>query len=194
MRNAMHTRGEGNRVIEYVFFDLETTGLDNTRHEIIEIGAVRTPADCSRELGTFSQKVIPVHPDTADPTAFEKNRYTVEEWRDAIPLRVALREFASFSAGGMLAAYNISFDWPFLDAALRAQGVAPTFDYHRFDVFSVALDYLHERGESCERTLSAMCKRFGIPAPVHRALGDARAAMRLLHAIRNERVARRGES
>jgi DNA polymerase-3 subunit epsilon len=72
------------------FIDLETTGLDPVKHEILQIGIVRVDA---RTLTIHSQielKVIPVRIIDAEAKALEVNGYREELWIDAVPLRDAL--------------------------------------------------------------------------------------------------------
>ena len=52
-----------------VFVDVETTGLDETRHEIIEIAVIRGSQ-------TYHRKVQPQHIETASPRALEINGFS----------------------------------------------------------------------------------------------------------------------
>ncbi len=170
---------------DFVIVDLETTGLDLTRHEIIEIGAVRVSADLSAERGTFSQKTLPNHPDTADPEALAVNGYTKAAWAEAVMLDHAISEFLVFADGGMLAGFNVAFDWAFLHTALNQLGIPLPREYHIFDVFSLAYHRALQQGPVDRWSLAALCKHFGVPVPAkpHRALADARATLALLRAV-----------
>ena len=64
---------------DLVFIDTETTGLDPSIHELIEIGFVRVKQDWNGEKPTFEiieewdQKIRPEHIKTADPTSLKIN-------------------------------------------------------------------------------------------------------------------------
>ena len=170
---------------DFIVFDLETTGFDVRTHEIIEIGAVRVSSDLTEIRGTFEEQIQPLHIERAMPDALAVNGYSDEGWKGAKTLHDALGAFCTFGSGGILAAYNITFDWSFLHMALLKEAIEPPFEYHRFDIFTLAYEYVLATGAS-EMKLRAMCARFNIPLPPepHRALADARAALAVFRAIR----------
>lgn len=169
---------------DLVVFDLETSGLDPRAHEILEIGAVRVSADLATERGVFERRCRLERPGDADPQALEVNGYSLERWRDAVDRATGLHEFASFIAGGVLAGFNVAFDWGFLNLAFRRAGLSPRIDYHLCDVFSLA--YERTAGENIGYTLRTLCQRFGVtfPGDQHHALNDARATLALWRALR----------
>ena len=57
------------------FVDTETTGLDKSRHEIIEIAILVLEGG---QLKGYNQKIAPTHIATADPVALKINRYIPE--------------------------------------------------------------------------------------------------------------------
>jgi len=75
-----------------VFFDLETGGLDPTRHPIIQIAAVVVDDDW-REIETF-QSLIQFSERAAESAALEINHYDRERWAaEARPWRTVLADF-----------------------------------------------------------------------------------------------------
>lgn len=171
---------------DFVVFDLETTGFDVREHEIIEIGAVRVSADLTTIRGTFEERIRPERIEKAMPESLVVNGYTTEGWQTAKGTEETLRAFCAFARGGMLAAYNITFDWAFLQMALLTHTIEPTFEYHRFDIFSLAYEFVVTAGGTGMK-LKEMCARFNIPLPSepHRALADAQAALAVFEAIRS---------
>lgn len=100
------------------------------------------------------------------------------------PLREVFGEFNRIAPGGILAGYNFTFDWSFLQEAFRKCEIKPDFDYHRIDImsigFPVALKDLQIQGLS----LRHMCERFEIPrGRAHSALSDVRATYLLLRKL-----------
>ncbi|MFA6197988.1 MAG: 3'-5' exonuclease [Patescibacteria group bacterium] len=170
---------------EFVIFDLETTGLKPRWNEIIEIGAIRVSADLTTEIGQFEKKVLPTHIETADPESLKVNGYLPINWTDAIDLKTALIEFAGFSKGGLLAGYNVSFDWMFLKEACVQHNVKFEIDYHVFDVFSVAWLHCQTFAQPKSLSLSSQAQLYALPPQPepHTALADARLTLGLLQAV-----------
>ncbi len=102
---------------DYTVFDLETTGLNPEKDEIIEISGlkIRTGQIADR----FTTLVNPGRP--IPPDAARINGITDEMVQDAPVLKTALGDFLSFAGKDCLVGHNIhSFDLKFLSAgALR---------------------------------------------------------------------------
>ena len=120
-----------------IITDVETTGLDPRFHEIVEIGAIKVDADLN-EIRRFDMKVHPIFLDRAEPKALEVNGYNEEDWADAASYFEAACRFRDFSADGVLAAWNITFEYNFLDRMFRDVRVNNLMDYHRIDLPSIA--------------------------------------------------------
>ena len=183
---------------DLAFIDLETTGLDPTRHEILEIGVVRVDPRTLAERETVEVKVRPTRIEDADPKALRINHYSGYAWRKAVDLAQALAWVAPVLEGTTLCGHNVAFDRAFLDAAWRRAGVAaPELDHHTLDTASLAWPLLHA-GLVDSLSLSVVCEVLGIElGPAHRALTDARrsleVARRMLIGVR-ERAAQAMES
>ena len=120
-----------------ILTDVETTGLDPRYHEIVEIGAIKVDQDLN-ELGRFDLKVLPIFLERAEPEALAINGYRDQLWEGAESYLTAARAFAEFSAEGVLAAWNITFEYSFLDQMFRDTRVQNKMDYHRIDLPSIA--------------------------------------------------------
>lgn len=172
-----------------VFIDCETTGLDATRHEIIEIGVIRVDGKTLAEIDHTDVRVRPLRIEDADPEALRINGYSEAAWRDAASLPEALDWIAPLLTDGVLAGHNVPFDRAFLDAAWRRTGVAPpVMDYHMLDTATLAWPLL-AAGVVTSLSLNAVCAHLGISCKEpHRALADAErsleVARRLLPQVR----------
>ena len=163
-----------------IFVDIETTGLDFTKHEIIEIAYLVVSAKTFEVVSEHSFKIKPLHIELADPKALEINGYSDKEWGGAQSLRSVLIEFNNTASEGMLTGWNISFDWAFLEKAFMDLGVTPKFDYHRIDVMSIAFAMLYSKKEIEHLNLRKMAPIFGINLPeTHGAMGDIEATYKL---------------
>lgn len=106
----------------FVVFDLETTGLDSTRHEIIEIAAIRY------RKGTTTQETLQalVKPTKRIPAKITKITGITQEMLDkeGEPLAQVLPQFSEFIGSLRLVTFNAEFDMAFLEAAYEKHGIA----------------------------------------------------------------------
>ena len=167
-----------------VFLDLETTGLDPSRHEILEIGAIRVDGESFHETARLELRVLPERIEAADPDALAMNGYSPATWRDALPLKTALSSLSPLLDGCQLAGHNVCFDRSFLEAAWRRTGVTPPkMDHHILDTASLAWPLLGA-GIVDSLSLSTVCRRFGISTErSHRALSDAERSLKLARVL-----------
>ncbi|HCM26291.1 MAG: hypothetical protein A2Z99_00885 [Treponema sp. GWB1_62_6] len=100
--------------LDFVAFDLETTGLDCRKERIVEIGAVRF--DRRGPIGRFSVLIDPGVPMPADASRI--NGITDEMLKGKPSLDEVLGDFLRFARDAVLVAHNATFDCGFVDAAL----------------------------------------------------------------------------
>ncbi|MBK8647825.1 MAG: 3'-5' exonuclease [Gemmatimonadetes bacterium] len=162
------------------FVDLETTGLDPSRHDIIEIGIVRVNARTLEVLDEHEALVMPERLGDAQLDALAVNGFSTAAWERALPLREALLAVAPLLDGALIAGHNVGFDWSFLEAGFRRGGLAlPNVDYHRLDTASLAWP-LVVTGELPSMSLDPLAKLLGLERPhPHRALADARCSLEI---------------
>ena len=160
------------------FIDIETTGLDFLKHEIIEIGCVLARQD-GKNLEIQSEhewKVKPQKIESADPEALQINGYDPSQWVFAADLGTALAELSDITAGAWFAAHNSTFDFAFLQKGFAENGVENKMDYHKLDTITYAIAKLENKPEISRYSLRALCDYFGVEnVRAHTALSDARA-------------------
>lgn len=167
------------------FIDLETTGLDPEKHEIIEIGCVLVKQVPRDGLGAglevieeFDLKIKPEHIETADPEALAINGYNSADWLFAVDLPAAMKVVSEKTDGAILIAHNLTFDWLFLEKAFAKTGVPNKMDFRRLDLLSIAFAKLYDKLEIQRFSLYSLCKYFGIENErAHTALSDTRASV-----------------
>ena len=155
--------------VEFITFDLETTGLSPDFNRIVEVGAVRFRAD-GTELDRMEQLV---DPRCAIPTDVTKiHGITDEMVRGQPPIEDVLPEFLEFLGHSetILLAYNAPFDVGFLSAAFsRCKAILP--EHPVIDTLSLSRRMLprlrNHRLETIARHLRIA------ESTDHRALGDA---------------------
>lgn len=182
---------------DLLFVDVETTGLDETYHEIIEIAAIRLNSDMV-EIGRVERKIIPMQIERADPQALEVNRYTKEGWLSAEHIGTAMEDFTDLVTGKdiVLVGHNPQFDVKFIRASIRqlinlgyASGLRcqkkieeARFKY-QIDTSSLAWP-LVQSGFLENLKLITLCERFGISNEgAHRAMADVERAIKVYKAL-----------
>jgi DNA polymerase III epsilon subunit-like protein len=162
-------------VLPLLAIDLETTGLDAERDELIEWGAARLRGGRVTEtVGSLVRPEGPISPDAQRITGLD-----AEQLQSAPPLRDVLDTIADeLEQAEALIAYNASFDRTFLARAFaRAGRILP--DRPWLDPFPLLLQL--ERGTGRSLKLSEVCARWHIIIErPHRARDDAAAAAELM--------------
>lgn len=176
---------------DLVFVDIETTGMDPRKQEIIEIAVLRVSQEWPEggtptfaEIFSWSVKIKPQHIERADLAALRVNGYVASEWKHAVPLEDALREFSVKTEGAIMVAHNVAFDSEFLNFNLSRYGIPNKMHYHRLDTVSMAYTALHATPEVSRYSLVELCKYFQIPFEnPHSALPDVYADFALFKKI-----------
>lgn len=167
-----------------IYIDLETTGTDPEKHQIIEIGAVAFIGD--KEVAELSELVNPGEAAllAADPRAMDVNQIDLAQVRTARPTEIVAEAFRAFLAlhRGTLHAFPVSFESSFLRKA--PWSVASWGDC----VMMAARDMMAEEdalplinGAPKRPRLGEAAAFFGVTGcgPAHRSLSDARKTGRI---------------
>jgi len=156
----------------FIVLDLETTGLDADRHEIIEIAAIRyrkgtTNHQTSQALVKPSKKV---------PKKITEITGITQEMVDAKGEALAdvMRELMAFVGNGRLVTFNADFDMAFLHAATSQLG-RPAISNPVSCALKMARRAWPKRRSFRLRDLASDGQFAGSTA--HRALEDARCAL-----------------
>ncbi len=161
------------------FIDIETTGLNVIKHEIIEIGCVLTTPDF-KVIEEFELKIKPEHVEYADPVSLKISHYNEIEWVDAKTLAEVMKIFSLKVKDCIMVGQNVAFDSGFLEYAFSKMNIQNSMHYHRLDTISIAWAKLHKEPDLEHFSLREMCLRFGIiNEKAHTALSDARATFEL---------------
>lgn len=165
-----------------VILDTETTGLEPTIHEIIEVACLQVTPEFD-VVTTYESKIRPENLESADPRALEINGFTPEEWEGAPSLVTVMTTLAELTGGCILVGHNIKFDIAFLEESMRRVGVTPNWHWTAFDSKTVAWTIL--RKEVHNLGLDNLCEHLGIDIPGHRALNDCERVRQMLVKLLN---------
>ncbi|MDD4310391.1 MAG: exonuclease domain-containing protein, partial [Candidatus Cloacimonetes bacterium] len=159
--------------MEFVAIDIETTGLNQERDEIIEIAAIKFRGD--EIVGRFDSFV---KPRGKVPKFIEYlTHISPQDLKTAPPVKDVLKEFCQFIGDGTLVGHNVSFDLGFINNNLVRSGGFPLIN-KSWDTAEIARIYLPA---TADHKLSSMVQHFGIKLEnAHRADADAIATGHLL--------------
>ncbi len=170
----------------FAFIDTETTGLDFTKHEIIEIAGIvvkiTDPSDAESYeiLDEFEYKIKPERITDADPVSLKINHYDPSKWTEALSRTEAMKLVGDKTEGAVMISHNVSFDNAFIDKAFKDSGLENKMHYHRLDTVSMAYALLRNNENVDHLSLRALCEHFGIQQDKsHEALADVRALLEL---------------
>ncbi len=174
---------EDNKRIEetsFVIFDLETTGLNPKKNEIIEIGAVKVKN--GKKVDEFSTFVKPDNRIPGKITNLTGINDTMV--KDAPVIDEAGRDFIDFAKGSVLVAHNAQFDYGFLQADF------PDTSFTVLDTLALSRVLMKDLKNHRLNTIAASC---GVSLENHhRAIDDAQATAEifiiLLSMLYNEEI------
>ncbi len=138
-----------------VVFDVEATGIDTTRDEIIQIAGVRLAAD-----GSIKEQFMRyIRPERPVGTSVRVHGLTDDFLREnGEPAAEVLRDFAAFAAGSVIVGHNVTYDLHILASHLARLELPPlAYDtyYDTLDIFrrfhpNLRCHTLAYLGEVCE--------------------------------------------
>ncbi len=159
--------------LEFVVFDLETTGGNQKSDKIIEIGLVKIKnLEVVQEVSYLIQPEIKIPEFIQKLTGIKQNDVT-----DAPLIEDVIDKILEIMGDSILVAHNTSFDIPFFNSVLRRLG-RPELENNSLCT-NLMTKYLIPN--LLNSNLNYMCKIFNIKhSKAHRALDDARATAELL--------------
>ena len=163
---------------DLLFVDVETTGLDPTKHELLEVAARRTSPDGQTILGEYTAKLRPLNLAAAEPKALEVNKYSEEEWapEKCVARDVVVKELHRIAQNCVLVGHNVSFDEGFLRALFYQANLQPPWGYHKVDTVALAWPLYVTKPDLEGVSLVKLAKYLELPTqPVHRAAADVAA-------------------
>lgn len=160
---------------DVVVFDFETTGFEFNKNEIIEIGAVKLKnGEIVEQFSTFVKPKSPIPEEITNLT-----HITNDMVKDAHPIEKIIPDFYKFCFGCVIMAYNIDFDYKFLDFNAKKLG----YNFNNRQVDALYLARLNVAGAKNFK-LGSICTKLGISLEgAHRAVNDAVATAEVVKLI-----------
>lgn len=168
------------------FIDLETTGLNPSRHEIVEIGCLvvrqgeRDGTPSFEVIDELDIKVKPKHIETAEPEALRINGYNEADWLFAVDIAQGLTALSDKAENAIMVAQNVTFDWSFLQRAFEETGVQNKMHFPKIDIISLAFGKLYRDSRIQRYNLRELAQFFGVTNDkAHSAMSDIRATFEI---------------
>lgn len=169
---------------QVIVYDVESTGTDTTRDEIIQIAAYRINPDGS-EGEVFERFIRPTKSvgESANIHHFT-DEYLAERGE---PAEVVLKDFLKFTEGAIIVGHNVTYDVNIFTSELHRHNLGrPAFSavYDTLDIFRRFYPRL------ANHKLEYLSQHFPIEhKPSHNALDDIRATAGLLLYVVKEKIA-----
>jgi len=162
--------------------DVETTGLDDLFHEIIEIGLLVVDQNNFAVLDQYSVKIKPLYIERATKEALKVNGYNEKDWQNTSSLSEAMTVYSEKTKDAMFLAYNMVFDWGFIKNAFKTTSIINEMDYHRLDLLTLGWQKTKKIPAIKKLNLNYLCEFFGIKPETepHRAINGVMCEYELL--------------
>jgi DNA polymerase-3 subunit epsilon len=181
------------RAAKYCAVDLELSGLDPKRDEIVSFGAIPIEDGRVQLSAAVHGRVRPLR--AMSEAAIRVHGMRAADLAGAPPLDVAIDPLLAVMAGRIPVVHVAAIERGFLRPALRRQGVR--LRGPMIDTSVLGLIWLHERdGHAPRRTsLTELAAALGLPAHhPHDAVGDALTTAQAFVALATHLDARQAES
>jgi DNA polymerase III epsilon subunit-like protein len=185
---------------ELAFLDTETTGLDSSVYEIIEIAVLVDPPLSARsplfsgtgQLPTpvceYQKLIRPRDINRYEPKAMEINKIPFDALTaPGVPFFQDIAgELNDVLRNRVLVGKNTAFDMGFLESEYRRSRVRSKFGYWHLDISTMA--YCSIGGEISSMGLKALCEKLGIENnTAHRAMSDVLATRECFYKLLDRR-------
>lgn len=177
--NYMRSKTKNNHMLDtYVLLDIETTGLNFLKDELLEIGLIKVEKGCP-----INQYNYLIKPSKKIPKDIELlTGITEQELNDhSIPIKQALEQTMEVIKGNIIVGYNVNFDCMFLKKACDKYKVKCTIRKIK-DVENLAVQKLKDVQDY---KLETVAKKLGIPKEQkHRALDDCQLTLDVMKKLK----------
>lgn len=161
--------------LNLAFVDLETTGLNYLKHEIIEIGLLIYDPRQDKVLLEWDNKIRPIRLECANSKSMTINKYYGNEDKYNANIKSSLLKFNSMIENCIIVGQNIDFDITFLLSEMKKYNIKPKFfAARRLDMMSLVWWDIKNTGIK-SISLNNLCKKYNVSnLNAHGALADCR--------------------
>ncbi len=174
-----HVLIDGFQKGEVVVYDTETTGLDLSKDETVQLAAIRLDKD-GNVTDVFERMIVPTVEIGAG--ARETHGFDLDYIKEngGVTAKQALIEFSAFVKGAVLVGHNSTrFDAPLLARQLKDNGLPPLDIRGEYDTLAIAKEF---HADLPDFRLSTLCFKWDIiNEAAHDAYGDIVATGKVLY-------------
>lgn len=168
----------------FVIFDIETTGLDRTKDQIIQFAAIKVDIDTNEVIDSMTQLIKPVGNYSISIGAYFKHHITPEILNDKPHMFDVASDIVKFfeNVDNILTYNGNGFDIPFLKTELNKYGF--DIDFSSKNLYDAFLEEKRRNGISLENTyLRYTGKQMNESnLTAHDALSDVKATLAVFNA------------
>lgn len=179
--------------MKILVIDTETTGLDITRHEIIQLGYINLFINENNKKSILEEKeffITPLHIETASPEALKINGYTKEKWKNSVPFSKCVAQIRhAIESSDLLLGQNLNFDLRFIKQSFQNISLSPPKFPNYIDTKKMATK-LVERKLLKSTSMDKMCDHFNIISDgrAHTALVDCHRTLKVWEKLLEQNV------
>jgi len=173
--------------------DTETTGLDITIHEIIDIAFIEATLNLVGEykiVDQYSVKIKPMNLHSADKYALKINGYNDYDWKNSRPITEILDMLkAKIESVEVLVGQNLIFDMRFIKQSFINHGKIPPIFPKYIDTKRMAMP-LVKSGVLKASNMDVLCEHYKISysGKAHTALADCERTLKAWKCLLNDSV------
>lgn len=166
---------------DILIIDVESTGVDLQKHELIELGAILLDKKTLKTKKVFESFIKPKKWRDRDPEGMAVNQISWDMLKNAPSLATVLKKFQkTFGTNVMIGNYGTILDTAMLRKAYREARLTYPFDYHVFDIWPLCFTYMAKKEKLTNRkkfsgfSLEDIAKTLKVKVPInrHTALAD----------------------
>ena len=165
------------------FIDVETTGFNPNKHEMIELALV-VCKQIEREgkgpkieiISEYEWKIKMKYPENAEEEALRINGYNEADWIFAADLENVMKDFNDKAEDCIFVSHNLTFDYSFIVKAFEKTGIESKMHHGKLDTISIAFARLYDVPQGDKFTLRYLCELLKVEnSNAHTALADTKA-------------------
>lgn len=176
-----------------IYLDTETTGLSNTKHQILTIALILE--DQNHTVHKETLKVKTQNHKEIDPKALEVNQIDIDEHnKESISASKTCKEINKIIRtngfeDAVIVGHNVSFDIRFIKSLFQEQNISPVLNFENIHDTLILSKQVKETPTDFYNggyDLESLSEHYGFTTEFHDAMNDTEATRHLYREIQKE--------